>query len=256
MHALEGKVAFVTGAAKGLGRAISLLFASEGARVVIAARRIEDAQRVADEIGEAGFAVALDVTDRAAWDRAIAAADERWGRLDVLVNCAGITEPATTKAVTDEAWQRHMRTNLDGPFHGCRASLPLMRRSGEPGSIINVSSLFGQRPMPGFAAYCTSKAALTFFTKVFALECAADKLRIRVNSVHPGGTETDMLEQTLAKTGLPRDEAYQRFARIHPMGRMGKAEEVAAACLWLASDASSFTTGTEVNVDGGALIRP
>ncbi|QCP50352.1 SDR family oxidoreductase [Trinickia violacea] len=256
MGTLTGKVALVTGAARGMGKAISLLFAREGARVVIAARRLEDAQRVATEIGDAALPVVLDVTDRAAWDRAVAAVDARWGRLDVLVNCAGISASASTEAVTDEAWHCHMRTNLDGPFHGCRACLPLMRRSGGPGSVINVSSLFGQRPTPGFAAYCTSKAALTFFTKVFALECAAAKLPIRVNSVHPGGTETDMLEQALAATGLPREEAYAYFARIHPMGRMGKPEEVAAACLWLASDASSFTTGTEINVDGGALIRP
>lgn len=256
MDALAGKVALVTGAAKGMGKAIAMLFAREGARVALAARSIEQAQRVADEIGEAALALALDVTDRTAWDRAVAAVDTRWGRLDVLVNCAGISESATTEAVTDEAWQRHMQTNLDGPFHGCRASLPLMRCSGEPGSIINVSSLFAQRPAPGFAAYCTSKAALTCFTKVFALECAAAKLPIRVNSVHPGGIETDMLEQALAASGLPREQAYQHFARIHPMGRMGKPEEVAAACLWLASEASSFTTGTEINVDGGALIRP
>jgi NAD(P)-dependent dehydrogenase (short-subunit alcohol dehydrogenase family) len=256
MNILEGKVALVTGAAKGMGKAIAASFAREGSRVAIAARSIEHAQRVADELGNNALAVALDVTDRGAWDRAIAVVDARWGRLDVLVNCAGITEPANTESVTDEAWHRHMRTNLDGPFHGCRAALPLMRRSGQPGSIINISSLFGQRPTPGFAAYCTSKAALTFFTKVFALECAAAKLPIRVNSVHPGGTETDMLEQTLANSGLPRDKAYEHFKRIHPMGRMGKVEEVAAACLWLASEASSFTTGTEINVDGGALIRP
>ena len=256
MDVLAGKIALVTGAAKGMGKAISSTFARHGARVAIAARRIEDAERVAAEIGDAALAVALDVTDRAAWDRAVAAVDGRWGRLDVLVNCAGISESGSTEKVTEESWHRHMRTNLDGPFHGCRACLPLMRRSGEPGSIINVSSLFGQRPTPGFAAYGTSKAALTFFTKLFALECAAAKLPIRVNSVHPGGTETDMLEQALAETGLPRQQAYDYFVRIHPMGRLGKPEEVAAACLWLASDASSFTTGTEVNVDGGALIRP
>ena len=256
MNALTGKVALVTGAAKGMGKAIATLFARQGAQVAITARNMEQAQRVAAEIGEAALPVVLDVTERTSWDKAVSTVDAKWGRLDVLVNCAGISESASTEAITDEAWHRHMRTNLDGPFHGCRACLPLMRRSGEPGSIINISSLFGQRPTPGFAAYCTSKAALTFFTKVFALECTASKLPIRVNSVHPGGTETDMLDQALADTGLPRDKAYEYFVRLHPMGRLGKAEEVAAACLWLASDASSFTTGTEINVDGGALIRP
>jgi 3alpha(or 20beta)-hydroxysteroid dehydrogenase len=173
----------------------------------------------------------------------------------VLVNCAGITEAATVEAVEEDAWDRHMATNLGGAFHGCRAALPLMRRSGEPGSIINISSLFALRPAAGFAAYCTSKAALTAFTKVLALECAAAGLPIRVNSVHPGGIETDMLERTLAETGLSREKAYAHFERMHPMGRLGTSEEVAAACLWLASQASSFTTGGEICVDGGASIR-
>jgi len=110
--------------------------------------------------------------------------------------------------------------------------------------------------MPGFGAYCSSKAALTMMTKVLALECAAAGDPIRANTVHPGGTETEMLERALADTGLPRDEAYAMFVKIHPMGRMGRPEEVAQACLWLASDASSFTTGVELNVDGGSFIRP
>lgn len=255
MVTLAGKVALVTGASKGIGKAIAVLFAREGARVVVAARRIEDAQRVVDEIGDAAMPVVLDVGDRAAWDRAVAAIDERWGRLDVLVNNAGISEPATTEAVTDEAWHQHMRTNLDGPFHGCRASLPLMRRSGDPGSVINISSFYGQRPSPGFAAYATSKAALTHFTKVYALECAAAKLPIRVNSVHPGGTKTEMLERVLSSRNLSPEQLQEQFARTHPMGRLAEPEEVAQACLWLASEASSFTTGSEINVDGGARIR-
>jgi len=252
---LNGKVALVTGAAKGAGKAIALAFAREGARVALAARSVEAARITADLIGDAALPLTLDVADRAAWDRAIETLEARWGRLDVLVNCAGITEPATAEAVTDDAWLRHMETNVDGAFHGYRASLPLIRRGGEPASIINISSLFAQRPVAGFAAYCTSKAALTMLSKVLALECAAARPVIRVNTVHPGGIETDMLEQTLADTGLPRDEAYAHFVKIHPMGRMGKPDEVAAACLWLASDASSFTTGSEINVDGGALIR-
>lgn len=255
MGILSGKVALITGAAKGLGKAIAITFAREGGCVVIAARSIEQARRVADEIGAAAMPVVLDVADRAAWDSVVAEIKARWGRLDTLVNCAGISEAATTEDVSDDAWRRHMSTNLDGAFHGYRASLPLMRHSGQPCSIINISSLFAQRPTAGFSAYSTSKAALTALTKVLALECAAAGLPIRVNSVHPGGIETEMLENTLAETGLPREEAYARFARIHPMGRMGKPEEVAAACLWLASEASSFTTGMEVNVDGGALIR-
>lgn len=255
MDTLAGKVALITGATKGIGKAIAQLFAREGAKVAIGARRIEDAQRMAAELGDSALPVALEVSDRAAWNRAVAAIDQRWGRLDVLVNCAGISEPATTEAVTDESWHQHMRTNLDGPFHGCRASLPLMRRSGAPASVINISSFYGQRPSPGFAAYATSKAALTHFTKVFALECAAAKLPIRVNSVHPGGTRTEMLEKVLSGLNLSPEKLQEHYAKTHPMGRLGEPEEVAQACLWLASDASSFTTGSEINVDGGARIR-
>lgn len=256
MGALAGKVALVTGAAKGIGKAIVTLFINEGARVVVAARRIDDAANAAAVFGVGAMPVALEVTDRSQWNDAIANVSARWGRLDVLVNCAGISEPATTEQVSEEAWRRHMAINLDGAFHGCRAALPLMRRGGKPGSIINISSIYAQRPMPGYAAYCTSKAALTAFSKVLALECAAMDPPIRVNTVHPGGTETEMLERVIAESGMPREKAYSVFVRIHPMRRMGTPAEVAAACLWLASDASSFTTGTEINVDGGAMIRP
>ena len=256
MGALAGKVALVTGAAKGIGKAIMTVFANEGARVVVAARRFDDAAIAAAPFGEAALPVALEITDRAQWDSAVADTSARWGRLDVLVNCAGISEPATTEQVSEEAWRRHMAINLDGAFHGCRAALPLMRRGRDAASIINISSIYAQRPTPGYAAYCTSKAALTTFSKVLALECAAENPPIRVNTVHPGGTETEMLERVIAESGMPREKAYSVFVRIHPMRRMGTAAEVAAACLWLASDASSFTTGTEINVDGGARIRP
>lgn len=256
MGRLAGKTALVTGAAKGMGRAIAGRFVAEGARVAVAARKADAAERVAAELGNGAVPVTLEVTDRAAWDAAIAAVYAAWGRLDILVNCAGITEQGTTESIAEDSWHRLFATNLDGPFHGCRAALPLMKRSGDPGSIVNISSVFAQRPVPGFIGYCASKAALTTFTKAFALECAAARLPIRVNSVHPGGTETEMLEQALAETGLPREEAYAMFAAIHPMGRMGTVDEVAAACLWLASDESSFTTGQELNVDGASAIRP
>lgn len=256
MAALTGKVALITGATRGMGRAIALRFAREGAHVAVAARRIAAAEALAGEIGDAAMAMALEVTDPVMWAGAIAAVDARWGQLDILINCAGITEQGTTEDTPLESWRRLFATNLDGPFHGCRAALPLMKRSGRPGSIVNIASVFAQRPMPGFVGYSTSKAALATFTKALALECAVAGLPIRVNSLHPGGIETEMLEQALAATGLPREDAYAHFAAIHPMGRMGRVEEVAEACLWLASDASSFTTGQELNVDGASAIRP
>ena len=148
-----------------------------------------------------------------------------------------------------------MDVNLRGPFMGCRAAIDLMKRDGTPGSIINIASAFGVRVTPGFAAYSVSKAALIAMTRVFALECAQQQLPIRVNSIIPGGIETEMFEEELRRTGMERDKAYALFAKIHPLGRIGKPDEVAAAALWLASDESTFTTGLELTVDGGSTIR-
>jgi NAD(P)-dependent dehydrogenase (short-subunit alcohol dehydrogenase family) len=200
--------------------------------------------------------IRLDVADADGWRLAIDQVRSTWGKLNILINAAGLSQAATTESATAELWRRHLAINVEGIFYGCQAALPLMKESGEPGSIVNISSSFGQRPIPGFGAYCASKAALTMMTKVIALECAAAGDPIRANTVHPGGTETEMLEQALADTGLPRQEAYDMFVKIHPMGRMGRPDEVAQACLWLASESSSFTTGIELNVDGGSFIRP
>jgi NAD(P)-dependent dehydrogenase (short-subunit alcohol dehydrogenase family) len=256
MGILSGKVALITGGGKGMGRAAARLFAAEGARVAIAARTEADLQEAAREIGDATLPIRLDVTDIDAWADGIAQVERHWGKLNILVNAAGLSESALIEIASAEHWRRHLKINVEAIFYGCQAALPLIKASGEPGSIVNISSSFGQRPIPGFAAYCASKAALTMMTKVLALECASAGDQIRANTVHPGGTETEMLERALAETGLPRDEAYAMFVKIHPMGRMGRPEEVAQACLWLASDASSFTTGVELNVDGGSFIRP
>lgn len=255
MSQLKGKVALVTGASKGMGKAIATRFAQEGAQVAVTARSIDAATRVAEEIGVQAIPVALEVSDAGQWQAAVNTVTDRLGKLTTLVNCAGITEAASLEQASEENWRRHMNINLDGVFHGCKAALPAIKASGEPGSIVNISSMFALRPVPGFIAYCTSKAAMTTLTQALALECAAAGYPIRVNSVHPGGTATDMLEQALAETGLPREDAYKHFIAIHPMQRMGTVNEVAAACLWLASEQSSFTTGMALTVDGGGAIR-
>lgn len=255
MARLAGKVALVTGGVKGIGFAIASRFAEEGACVAITARTIEQARAAAERIGGDVLPVALDTTDNAQWLDAMAAVDRRWGRLNVLVNCAGVTIGANLVDTDDANWNQHMDVNLRGPFMGCRAAIGLMRRDGAPCSIINISSAFGVRVTPGFAAYSISKAALNAMTRVLALECAAQKLPIRVNAVIPGGIETEMFEEELRRTGMEREKAYALFARIHPVGRIGKPEEVANATLWLASDESSFTTGVELAVDGGSTIR-
>jgi NAD(P)-dependent dehydrogenase (short-subunit alcohol dehydrogenase family) len=255
MGVLAGKVALVTGAGKGMGAVIARLFAREGARVALAARTLGDVEKVAGEIGDQALAVRLDVARREDWAAAIAAVEERWGKLNILVNCAGVSQAASIEDADEDNWRKHIATNLDGVFYGCQAALPLMKASGEAGSIVNIGSAFALRPMGAFAAYSSTKAAVITLTKTIALHCATQGYNIRANMVHPGGTETAMLEQALADTGLPRQDAYDYFAKIHPMGRLGKPEEVAQAVLWLASDASSFTTGAEISVDGGSAIR-
>jgi NAD(P)-dependent dehydrogenase (short-subunit alcohol dehydrogenase family) len=255
MGVLTGKVALVTGAGKGMGAVIAKLFAQEGAHVALASRSLEPIERIAGEIGDSAMAIGLDVADRTGWEKAMDAVAARWGKLNILVNCAGVSEAASIEDASEENWRQHMSINLDGVFYGCQAALPLLTASGEPGSIVNIGSAFALRPMGGFAAYSTSKAAVITLTRTIALHCAARGYNVRANMVHPGGTETEMFEQALADTGLPRQEAYDLFARIHPMGRMGKPEEVARAVLWLASDASSFTTGANISVDGGSSIR-
>lgn len=255
MDRLQGKVALVTGGAKGIGFAIAKRFAQEGASIALAARTIEQASAAAAKIDADILPLALDTTVDVQWKDAIEQIDNRFGGLNVLVNCAGVTIGSNLIETDDSVWNQHMDVNLRGPFMGCRAALHLMKRDGSPGSIVNISSAFGVRVTPGFAAYSISKAGLNALTRVLALECAAQKLPIRVNAIIPGGIETEMFETELRRTGMERDKAYAMFARIHPLGRIGKPDEVAAAALWLASDESSFTTGVELAVDGGSTIR-
>ena len=256
MELLAGKVALVTGAAKGMGKAIARLFAQQGASVVVAARKLDAAQAVADSLPGNAMAVALDVTQAGQWQAAIEAIEAKYGRLDVLVNNAGVSSAGSTEGVSEESYRWQIEVNAMGPFFGFRAVLPLMRKSGEPCSIVNIGSAFSVRLVPGFAAYGASKAALNAMAQTFALELAMAGDPIRVNTIHPGGTETEMLEEAYAETGLPREEAVAMFVKIHPNGKMGKPEQVAQAALWLASDLSNHTTGAELPVDGGSTIRP
>jgi NAD(P)-dependent dehydrogenase (short-subunit alcohol dehydrogenase family) len=252
---LAGQVALVTGGTKGLGAAIAQLFAEHGAIVYVAGRALADAQASAKAIGPTVHGLALDVGNRAAWQAAIEAIDKASGRLDILVNNAGISVGGTIENTTDENWRSHMAINLDGVFYGCQTALPLMKRSGQPGSIVNISSVITERPGSGLMAYAASKAAMTTLTKSVALHCAAQRYPIRANTIHPGGIETPLLEATLNNAGVPREQAYERWSKSHPMGRFGLPQEVAQAALWLASSASSFTTGAEIAVDGGAAIK-
>ena len=248
MTRLAGKVALISGAARGMGAAEARLFAREGASVVLADILAGEGKAVADEIvakgGQAVF-TSLDVTREADWTQAVALAESRFGALHILVNNAGIGAPESrVEETTREAWDRVMEVNATGVFLGTKAAIPALRRAGG-GSIINISSQLGlvgrQDSSPQYTA---SKGAVRILTKTTALQYAGEG--IRVNSVHPGPIVTPMTERRRADP-----VTYQRNVSRIPLGRYGEAEDVAYGVLYLASDESSFVTGSELVIDGG-----
>ncbi len=259
---VEGKIACVTGAASGIGRCAAMTLAREGASVVATDIQADCGAELAAEIDSAGgraVFIAHDVTDEDDWRRVVAEIRSRFGRLDVLVNNAGIGLSSPVVDMDLAAWRRQMSINVDGPFLGVKHGLPLMREGGG-GSIINVSSIAGIKASPNVSGYCASKGAVRLFTKSVALECAAAKDGVRVNSLHPGIVETAIWD-TLIGTGPEGSNARPRGPTLAaltsqsvPLGRPGRLEEIAAAILWLASDDSSYVTGTELVVDGARSI--
>ncbi len=244
MGNLDGKVALITGAARGQGAAEARLFASRGAKVMLCDVLDEEGAKVAKEIGAAADYVRLDVTDEKAWTEVVAKTVARFGKLNVLVNNAGIihqVKPLTDTSVDD--YMRIVRVNQLGVFLGMRSVAAAMKAAGG-GSIVNISSIDGLIGMWGATAYVASKFAVRGMTKVAALELGRDN--IRVNSVHPGGVLTKILDDT----GLTEADAVKAFTAI-PLGRIGQPEELAALVAYLASDDSSYSTGSEFIADGG-----
>jgi 3(or 17)beta-hydroxysteroid dehydrogenase len=244
---LSGKVALVSGGARGIGAATVRLFAQEGARVVLGDLLDPEGRIVEGEIaargGEAAF-VHLDVTSEHDWERAVTTAASRFGRLDILVNNAGIGGAGRFEDTTLEDWNRVMDVNATGVFLGTKAAIPAMRRAGA-GSIVNISSQLGLVGMDDSSPqYQASKGAVRLLTKLTALQYA--KERIRANSVHPGPIVTPM---TAGRRADPATRA-RMVSRI-PLGRYGEADEVAYGVLYLASDESGFVTGSELVIDGG-----
>ncbi|MGE0226419.1 MAG: SDR family NAD(P)-dependent oxidoreductase [Acetobacteraceae bacterium] len=243
MDRLKGKVILISGGARGQGAAEARLCAAEGARVVITDLLEAAGKQLAAELGEAAVFLRHDVTTEAGWDEAVAAA-AKLGGLHGLVNNAGIYQPRTLMETDADLFNRHMQVNQLGCFLGMKAVVPLMEKSGG-GSIVNISSVAGLRGSPGAIAYSATKWALRGMTKAAAVDLAPRG--IRVNSVHPGPIDTDML-----KVRTPEQNA-ERLTRV-PMARMGSAEEVAKLVLFLLSDDSSYITGAEVAIDGGATL--
>lgn len=248
MKRVEGKVAIVTGASNGLGAAIASLLAAEGAKVMIADVADEAGSRLVAHIRESGgeaFYQHLDVSVESAWQLATASVIQRYGKLNVLVNSAGIA-PAGGMDMSFELWRKVMSINLDGVFLGCKHAIKAIAACGEPGSIVNVSSVLAMVGHPLTAAYCASKGGITSLTKSAAMYCAANKLPIRVNSIHPGSCKTAMSEN------LPA-EIQQAQIDKHPIGHLGEPIDVAYGVLYLASDESKFMLGSELVIDGGLL---
>ena len=244
---LEGKVAFISGGARGMGAVEAKLFAREGAKVAIGDLLEEEGKRIEAEINETGreaLFVRLDVTSYNDWEQAISATVGRFGKLDILVNNAGAVAYAPGDEATVEDWDRQMDVNAKGAFFGTKAVIPEMRRTGG-GSIVNISSTSGiigqQNIHPGYNA---SKGAVRLLTKSTAVQYASEG--IRVNSVHPGGTITPMTEPRLADA-----EGYRRVLSRIPLGRYAQPQEIAYGVLYLASDESSYVTGAELVIDGG-----
>ena len=252
MGRLEGKVAIITGGARGQGEAETALFASEGAKVIFGDILDEEGKRVEARVAELGGEVEyihLDVTSEDDWQRAVDLAESKYGKLDILVNNAGISLRHQDMDVSSEDWDQIMNVNAKGVFLGTRCAIPAMRRAGG-GSIVNISSVAGilGRPLAS-PAYAASKGAVRVFTKSTAERFAGDG--IRCNSVHPGPIDTGMIR---AVANLVDTETS--VGKI-PLGRIGQAEDVAYGALYLASDESSFVTATELVIDGGVSgIRP
>ncbi|MAZ60379.1 MAG: cyclopentanol dehydrogenase [Chloroflexi bacterium] len=244
---LDGKVALITGGAKGQGREEAKLFAKEGAKIVLGDILDNLGQEVAKDIqdtgGEATY-VHLDVTNETDWKSSIKIVLQKYGRLDILVNNAGILIRKGIEDTTTEDWSRIMDINAKGAFLGIKSAIPVMRKSGG-GSIINISSTAGLVASPsGSASYTASKGAVRLLTKSTAIQYAHEN--IRCNSVHPGPIDTDMIQDSITDP----TKLTERMERL-PMGRFGTAEEVAFGVLYLASDESSFVTGSELVIDGG-----
>lgn len=250
MGRLDGKIALVTGAARGQGEAEARMFASEGARVVLADVLDDEGRAVADDIGDAAHYVHLDVRDEAQWQAAVDECTGRFEGLHVLVNNAGIAKFGPVAMMPEEDYREVIDVNQVGVFLGMKTAVPAMVQtvasSDRGGSMINVSSVDGMIGMLGVVAYVASKFAVRGMTKTAALELG--QFGIRVNSIHPGGVDTPMLDPA-REIGVDLREI---FARV-PMGRVGTPEDVARLATFLASDESDYCTGTEFVIDGGLL---
>ncbi len=263
---LTNKVALISGAARGIGAACAETLAAAGASVLVTDVLEKEGAEVVARIEKTGGTAAfmrLDVTDEGQWESTVAAAVERLGGLDVLVNNAGMEIFKPIADTSLEEWRRLQAVNVEGVFLGVKHAIRAMMpggAAGRGGSIVNISSVAGYVGFAGLGAYSASKGAVALLTKTAALECAQAKLGIRVNSVHPGIIETDMVTGLASRVvgteyGATLEEVLETFKSLHPLGTMGQPADVARVVLFLASDASAWVTGSGYLVDGGLTAQ-
>ena len=250
MTKLLGKTALVTGGARGIGRAVCEAYAAAGAKVAVADLREDEAHETAEAIG--GRAVAMNVADPDSISAGVAAAEQAWGGIDILVNGAGIFNMASIDKITEEDYRRQYDVNVGGTLFTCQAVVPLMKRRGG-GAVINFASQAGRRGEPNVTIYCSTKAAVISITQSLALELAGDN--IRVNAVAPGVIDTPMWKHVDSQFAIYESKPIGRKKRevgaAVPLGRMGDPKDVADPCVFLASDDARYITAQTLNVDGG-----
>ena len=252
MDRVKGKVAIVTGASLGIGRATAMLLAEEGAKVALTDLRDTEGEKIARDIESEGAEAVywhLDVAHESEVQRVLGEINDRFGKIDILVNNAGIAGASKpTHEITGEEWDRVLAVNVKGVFFCTKHVIPFMRQAGG-GSIINLSSIYGLVGAADVPPYHASKGAVTLMSKTDALFYAKDK--IRVNSVHPGYIWTPMVEGVGKESGKSMEEFRKQIAALHPLGHIGEPDDIAYGILYLASDESKFVTGSELVIDGG-----
>ncbi len=252
---MSSKVVLISGGASGIGAAAARIFAGRGAKVAIGDIQVEKGAALAADLGDSAIFVRLDVTSEASWREALVETLTAFGALTTVVNSAGVSIPASIEDETLDGFHRTMAINLDGTFLGCKIAVEALK-GGKGGAIVNIASTLGARSGAIFPAYSSSKAGVRLLTRSVALHCAEQGYDIRCNAVLPGAIHTEMVEGYIAAgeaAGGSREDVISGFASVHPLKRLGRPEEAAAAVVFLASDEAGYVTGADLPVDGGYL---